>query len=107
MREGTLNRNNSSSPSCGGNEWYYGLLLPAAFIYTIVIRELAGPSFSDAPNQGAMLTFGLLVVVWPIFAIFLSWVIKFVFSIPNRGRTSVVIAFWLASCFIPFVIGMK
>ena len=89
-----------------GGIWYF-LLIPASVIYTVGARELAGPGYTTAPNQGAMALFFLASLAWPLFAIVVLAVIRGVGNV--RGTPAVIYALvaWVASCAVPFLIGMK
>lgn len=83
------------------------MLLPASFLYTLAAREVAGPGYMTAPNQGAMVVFFLAAVAWPFLAIALVGIIRFAFRIRGTLASSIGLASWAVSCAVPFWIGMK
>lgn len=85
------------------------LLVPMALAYTWFARDLAGPGYTTAPNQNAMLVFGLFAFAWPILAMASLCVLWWLFRVPVNGRLSLLfgLACWLVSSTIPFWIGMK
>ena len=86
--------------------WYL-LLIPVACLYAWAAREFAGPGFTGAPNQGAMVVFFLLAVAWPFIAIGVVAIIRRVAHI--RGMRGDCLGFlsWIVSSAVPFLIGMK
>jgi len=86
---------------------WYMLLIPFACWYTSAAREYAGPGFTDAPNQGAMVAFFLLAVIWPFIAIAAIALFKRILDIRGLAADGVGLLAWLASSAIPFLIGMK
>ena len=82
------------------------MLIPAAIVYTLFARLISGPGFTTAPNQGAMVVFFLMVLAWPLIAIFLLALIGRIFGI--GGVPSILVAFvvWAFSSIVPFIIGM-
>ena len=87
--------------------WSYLLLIPASLLYTYAIREIAGPGYTGAPNQGAMVVFFFGSLAWPIVA--LAFVVIIWRVVKPRGVTASILALlsWMASCAVPFLIGMK
>jgi hypothetical protein len=83
------------------------LLIPFACWYTSVAREYAGPGFTGAPNQGAMVAFFLLAVMWPFIAIAVFALFKRILDIRGLAADSLGFLAWLTSSAIPFLIGMK
>ena len=86
---------------------WYMLLIPFACWYTSAAREYAGPGFTDAPNQGAMVAFFLLAVIWPFIAIVVIALFKRMLDIRGLAADGLGLLAWLASSAIPFLIGMK
>ena len=76
-------------------------------VFTFFARVLAGPGYTSAPNQGAMFVFGVLIAfIWPVIAFVLVWRIRRVSK--SVGPFSIFIGglSWIASCALPFGIGM-
>ena len=76
-------------------------------VFTFFARVLAGPGYTSAPNQGAMFVFGVLIAfIWPVIAFVLVWRIRRVSK--SVGPFSIFIGglSWIASCALPFWIGM-
>jgi len=84
----------------------YTLLFPAAAAYTMIARLMAGPGYTAAPNQGAMVIFFLLCLSWPIAAIVVIGVIRRLSGVHGFAASTVGVLSWLCSCYIPFWIGM-
>jgi hypothetical protein len=95
----------AAKPSTHGL-WYL-LLLPISLLYTLAAREFAGPGYTTAPNQTAMVLFFLAAVAWPVIAIVLVGVIRSIAHIRGVGATSFALLSWIASSVVPFLIGMK
>ncbi|WP_145292812.1 hypothetical protein [Crateriforma conspicua] len=84
----------------------YTLLFPVAAAYTIIARSIAGPGYTTAPNQGAMVLFFLFCLAWPIVAIVVIGIIRRFSGVRGLAASAVGVLSWLCSCYIPFWIGM-
>jgi hypothetical protein len=89
------------------NAGWYLLILPAGVIYNLFARMLAGPGYTTAPNQGAMLVFGLLLFAWPITSILLMTAIARMFKIGGMLSIPIAVVAWILGCIMPFMIGMR
>lgn len=98
----------SESPTkrSAGGLWYF-LLIPISFLYTVGARELAGPGYTNAPNQGAMVVFFLASLAWPFVAMIVLAVIRSVGNVHGVPATVCCLLAWIASCAMPFLVGMK
>ena len=86
--------------------WYL-VMVPASLLYTFAAREVAGPSFTTAPNQGAMVVFFLAAIAWPAIAVVLMVVIWWITGVRGILAAIVGLVTWIASSMLPFWIGMK
>ena len=89
-----------------GGFWYF-LLIPISFLYTVGAREVAGPGYTTAPNQGAMVLFFLASLAWPIVAIVVLAAIRRLGNIRGVPATLCGLFAWVGSCAVPFLIGMQ
>jgi hypothetical protein len=96
----------TSSQSPGSGLWYL-LLLPLSLLYILAAREFAGPGYTTAPDQGAMVVFFLASVAWPFLATFLVLVIRNAANIRGPSAACVGLISWIVSSAMPFLIGMK
>ena len=87
--------------------FWYLLLIPASICFTFVAREIAGPGLTTAPNQGAMVVFFLASITWPVIAIVIIGIIRWVTGVRGILASSLGLLAWAASCVLPFWIGMK
>jgi hypothetical protein len=102
----SLGSKQARSPDWTQGMWYM-LLIPVACAYASAAREYAGPGFTDAPNQGAMVAFFLMVVAWPFIAIAIIAIFRRILRIRGIAADSLGFLAWLASSAVPFLIGMK
>jgi len=86
--------------------WYF-LLIPASLLYTFAAREIAGPGYTTAPNQGAMVVFFVASLAWPIVAIVFMAVIRSMAKVRGVSASICGLLSLIASSIVPFLVGMK
>ena len=96
-----------SNPSTSSEDdalrgWWYLLLLPGSFLYSVAAREFAGHGYG-----GAMVFFLLAAIGWPLFAILITALVKTIFRIQGLAASVIGLFCWMLSCVTPFVIGVK
>lgn len=89
-----------------GALWYL-VLIPVSILYAFAAREIAGPGFATAPNQGAMVVFFLASMAWPVIALVLIALIRWISGARGFLAAIVGLVTWIASSMLPFWIGMK
>lgn len=86
--------------------WYL-VLIPGSLLYAFAAREIAGPGFTTAPNQGAMVVFFLASMAWPVIAVVPIALIRRISGARGIVAAIVGLVTWIASSMLPFWIGMK
>ncbi len=94
-------------PQANTRGLWYVLLVPSALLYTFAAREIAGPGYTTAPNQGAMVVFFLAAVAWPVLALIFAATIRAIGRIRGVAATCFCLLAWAASSVVPFLIGPK
>lgn len=82
-------------------------MIPISLLYAVAAREIAGPGFTTAPNQGAMVVFFLASMAWPVIAVVLITLIRWISGARGFLAAIVGLVTWIASSMLPFWIGMK